>query len=403
MKIALVILNAEPQRGGAERYTQDLATALVARGHEVHLLATRFARSVEPARQVHLDGVAGSRIARYRALAKSLARHLQSHAYDLVHAMLPVPGCDLYHPHAGIEAENLESGHLRHRGKVRQAISKLSSQLNRKRRLYASTERRMLEQGSALLCLSNAMQRVALKHYQLAERQSYALINGVDLGRYDPAHRHDARSRIRRQYSIAANDVVALLMSNNYRLKGLRQAIQALQRLAEARRENARLMVVGRESVEPYRKLARRLGVADRVIFAGPTDDPPAIYAAADLFVLPTAYDSCSLVVLEALAMGLPVVTTRANGASEAMQDGVHGFIIENQADQDGLCKAWDALLNDALRMNMHTAALGLRTELSQERHVDRLLEIYQAVVGRKRNGGASLGETTAAARHPRA
>lgn len=384
MKIALVILNAEPQRGGAERYTQDLATALVARGHEVHLLASRFARSVEPARQVHLDGAAGSRIGRYRAFAGSFTRHLQNHSYDMIHAMLPVCGCDLYHPHAGIEAENLEKGHLRHGGPVHQVISKISNQLNRKRRLYAQAERRMLEQGSAVLCLSDAMQQIALKQYQLAEGQSHVLINGVDLDRYDPVARQKSRNQVRQQHGIARGDVVALLMANNYRLKGLRQAIAALQGLARDGRANARLMVVGREPVDPYQKLAQQYQVADQVIFAGPTDDPPATYAAADFLVLPTAYDSCSLVVLEALAMGLPVITTRQNGAAEAMQDGVHGFVIDAQTDLQGLHEAWDALLNDSLRIKMHAAALGLRPELSRDRHVDRLLDIYQHVIAKK-------------------
>lgn len=384
MKIALVILNAEPQRGGAERYTQDLATALVARGHEVHLLASRFARSVEPARQVHLDGAAGSRIGRYRAFAGSLAEHLQGHSYDMVHSMLPVCGCDLYHPHAGIEAENLEKGHLRHGNAVHQVLSKLSNQLNRKRRLYAQAERRMLEKGSAVLCLSNAMQQIAERHYQLAEGQSYVLSNGVDLHRYDPVAREKDRNQVRQQHSISRGDVVALLMGNNYRLKGLRQAIVILQRLVTAGRTRARLMVIGRESADEYRKLAQQFGLADHVIFVGPTDDPPAAYAAADFFVLPTAYDSCSLVVLEALAMGLPVITTRQNGAAEAMQDGVHGFVTDAQTDLQGLHEAWDALLNDKLRIKMHTAAMGLRAELSRDRHVDRLLEIYQSVIARK-------------------
>lgn len=380
MKIGLVILNAEPTRGGAERYTQDLAAALVARGHEVHLLASRFARSVEPARQAQLDGASGTRIGRFRSFTASLPAHLQTHTYDITHAMLPVPGCDLYHPHAGIEAENLENGHLRHGNTIQRVIAKVSNQLNRKRKLYASAERKVVEQGTAILCLSNAMQQIAESHYQLADGQSHVLINGVNLNRYDPANRNDARARLRKQHNIAPTDSVALLMSNNYRLKGLRQAIQTLVHLPP----RAKLLVAGRESTDSYQKLAQQLGVANRVIFAGPTDDPPAAYAASDFFVLPTAYDSCSLVVLEALAMGLPVVTTRRNGASEAMQDGVQGFITESQTDLEGLREAWDALLNDSLRMKMHAAALALRPELSSDRHVDHLLEIYQAVIARK-------------------
>ena len=127
--------------------------------------------------------------------------------------------------------------------------------------LYARAERKMLGQGTAILCLSSAMQQIALKHYELAQGQSYVLINGVDLDRFDPSGREKARSEVRQKHKIGRGDVVALLMSNNYRLKGLRQAIGALQGLVEAGRKNARLMVVGREPIEPYRRLARRLGI----------------------------------------------------------------------------------------------------------------------------------------------
>ena len=377
MKIALAILNAEPERGGAERYTLDLASALVARGHEVYLLASRFARNVEPARQIRLAGAAGSRTGRFLKFIDSLEKHLKTNQYDIVHAMLPVRNCDFYHPHAGIEAFNLKQGHLRHASPVRQAITRLTNQLNGKRRLYARVEKRLLENKHArVLCLSRAMRQIAEKSYHLQNTQAHILINGVDLRKYDPLTQIAARDKTRRHFDIAADNVVALLMANNYRLKGLRQAIHALAQLDH---KKAKLLVVGRESVEQYRRQAERLGIAERVIFAGPTTDPAAFYAASDLFILPTAYDSCSLVVLEALAMGKPVITTRQNGAAEAFTDGMEGFVITDQADLAGLQKSWLSLLDSAFRQKMGEAALKLRPELSKERHVDKLLSIYTA------------------------
>jgi UDP-glucose:(heptosyl)LPS alpha-1,3-glucosyltransferase len=380
MKIGLAILNAEPGRGGAERYTQDLAASLVARGNDVYLLAARFSRDVEPARQVRLDGMAGGRVARYLAYQASLVEHLKTERYDIVHAMLPVRGCDLYHPHAGIEAHNLQNGHLRHGSPVRQVISRLTNQLNRKRRVYAKTEGDLLEEDrSAVLCLSRAMQQIAEEHYDLKDGQSFVLINGVDLGKYDPSARPGIREEMRRKLGIEPGEVAALMVSNNFRLKGLKQAIQALHGLGP-KGKRAKLVVVGREAVQGYRRLANQFDVEEQVVFAGPTDDPQSFYAASDFFVLPTAYDSCSLVVLEAMAMGKPVITTRRNGACEAMVDGVHGFVIDDQADMEGLCEAWGEMLDDGLRGKMSEAALGLRPELSKDRHVDRLLEVYAKV-----------------------
>ena len=381
MKIALVILNAEPSRGGAERYTYDLAKALFDRGMDVHLLATRFARDVEPAKQVPMQGAAGSRTGRYRAFIASLEKHLAHTKYDIVHAMLPVHNCDLYHPHAGIEAHNLEMGYLRHQGMIRQALSRFASRLNIKRRLYAGVEREMLEERHAtVLCLSNAMQQIAEHHYHLSEGQSQVLINGVDLTRYDPAVRAENRDVVRASHGIGGDNVVALLMANNYRLKGLKQAMTTLQRLLQSGHKKAKLLVVGKEPVEPYFAMGKRLGIADHLIMAGPTTDAQSFYAASDLFVLPTAYDSCSLVVLESLAMGKPVITTRRNGAAEAMTDGVEGFVIEDQADVEGLHEAWEALLNDDLRMKMARAAIELRPQLSWTAHVDRLVKVYDSI-----------------------
>ncbi len=112
-------------------------------------------------------------------------------------------------------------------------------------------------------------------------------------------------------------------------MKGLAEAIDALTACGDS---NMMLLVAGRDEPAKFREQAKRAGVAERVIFVGDgrgVSDPVLLYRAADFFVLPTRRDTCSLVVLEALAMGLPVITTRQNGASEAMVDGTHGNILE--------------------------------------------------------------------------
>src|SRR5581483_6567292 len=116
----------------------------------------------------------------------------------------------------------------------------------------------------------------------------------------------------------------------------------------------------------------------NRVIFAGTTKDPYSFYRAADLFVLPTRHEPCSLVVLEALAMGVPVISTRFNGATEIMTDGVHGFVLSDPADVDALAGAMSKLMNDAQRATMREACLALRPALSFEHHLDALESTYE-------------------------
>src|SRR5687767_8545630 len=107
MKVGLVILHADPRKGGAEGYTVNLARALVGRGHDVSLLATTFGPQAEGIPQVALDGNGLTRLARYRRFLDALDRHLGSSRYDVVHAIAPVRRCDFYHPQAGLAAEAL--------------------------------------------------------------------------------------------------------------------------------------------------------------------------------------------------------------------------------------------------------------------------------------------------------
>src|SRR2546423_13773910 len=101
MKIALVILHADPSRGGAERYTFDLAVALARRGHDVSLLATTFSEVPQRVTKVELPATGATRTGRYVRMLDALDKHLKSGGYDVVHAMLPVRRCDGFPPHAG--------------------------------------------------------------------------------------------------------------------------------------------------------------------------------------------------------------------------------------------------------------------------------------------------------------
>jgi UDP-glucose:(heptosyl)LPS alpha-1,3-glucosyltransferase len=175
---------------------------------------------------------------------------------------------------------------------------------------------------------------------------------------------------------------MGLMIAQDFARKGLAEAIRGLAGVGD---ERVRLVVVGREATTEYWALARRLGVEGRVSFAGATADPYAFYSAADFFVLPTRHDPCSLVVLEALAMGVPVISTRQNGACEIMTDGVHGFVLESADDAEGLVRAMGAMVDEGRRARMREACLGLRPRLAYEAHLRGLLEIYEGVVAGRR------------------
>ena len=176
-------------------------------------------------------------------------------------------------------------------------------------------------------------------------------------------------------FGIASDRIVALMIAQDFHRKGLAEAIGRSP--ASVKDPRLILLVVGKQDPASFRKLAEQTNVADRVIFAGTTPDPYAFYKATNFFVLPTRHDPCSLVVLEALAMGLPVISSIFNGACEIMERGKHGFVLPDPADISALADAYRQLLDDPTRLSMAENCLALRPRLAYERHIDDLLEIY--------------------------
>jgi UDP-glucose:(heptosyl)LPS alpha-1,3-glucosyltransferase len=347
LKIALVILHADPARGGAERYTFDLGEALRRRGHDVSVISSETE---------HPRGL--TRTGRYRDFLRSVERRIATERFDVVHAMLPVPGCDVYHPHAGVAAA---------------AMEKFNVWFNPRRRAMANVERTLIADpnGPLVICLSDYVKRFVRRYYpELADERMVRLFNAVDLDRFVPPETRPT-----------SDWVNALIIAQDYERKGLGEAIRAVAKVPDKR---LRLIVVGKQDPASYAALAKQLGVADRVVFHPPTKRPEEFYREADFFVLPTKHDPCSLVVLEALAMGLPVISTVFNGATEAMTDGVHGLILKDPADVDALGRAMTKLCDDTRRREMTEACKTLRPQLAYEHHVDGLMAIYQRAMARR-------------------
>jgi UDP-glucose:(heptosyl)LPS alpha-1,3-glucosyltransferase len=390
VKIGLVILHADPARGGAERYTADLAAALADRGHAVSVLASTFAEHTTAAPAVLLDAGGATRAGRYARFLESMDSHLDREPYDVVHAMLPVRRCDVYHPHAGIALEAVRSGHLKHEAALGRAVARIGNRINLRRQRFAKIERELLQSPSppTVLCLSEYVTSAVRKHYDIPEGKLATLFNAVDLARFDPAIRPEGGVEVRRRFAIPADRVVGLMIAQDFERKGLREVIAAL---SAARDRQLTILVAGKQDPAPYRKLADANGVGDRVIFAGLATDPHAFYRAADFLVLPTRHDPCSLVVLEALAMGIPVISTIFNGACEIMHDGVHGFVLPDPADVQALARAMTYMTDTERRRQMSRACLALRPDLSYDRHIDRLLTIYADVPCNSSSNRATL------------
>jgi UDP-glucose:(heptosyl)LPS alpha-1,3-glucosyltransferase len=148
------------------------------------------------------------------------------------------------------------------------------------------------------------------------------------------------------------------------------------------------LLVCGGGAIGPFRRLATRLGLGESVRFAGFYPDIRGAYWASDFFVQPTYYDPCSLVVFEALACGLPVITTSCNGASELMTDGKEGYILTAPDALGELIGALDRMADDDIRHPMGDHALTLGRAQSLDNHVARLIKLFEDVAASKSRRG---------------
>jgi UDP-glucose:(heptosyl)LPS alpha-1,3-glucosyltransferase len=272
--------------------------------------------------------------------------------------MLPVRRCEVYHPHAGIAAA---------------VTSKWNRVFTPRRRLMAAVEHRLLlgERPPITIALSEYVKRSIRAHYPLGDERLATLFNAVALDYFDPATKPQ-RPPIREGRGMTEADVVALIVAQDFERKGVPQAVEATGRINASRATSdarLKLLVVGAGHVP---------GVDGDVIYAGTNWKVVLFYDAADFFVLPTKHDPCSLVVLEALAMGLPVISTVFNGATEIMTDGVHGYVLKDPTDVDALAAAMRRMLDPERRRAMREACLALRPRLSYEHHVDQLLRIYE-------------------------
>jgi UDP-glucose:(heptosyl)LPS alpha-1,3-glucosyltransferase len=226
----------------------------------------------------------------------------------------------------------------------------------------------------AVVVLSDAEASAIRRVYRRVAPRLVTIPNGVDLERFHPPTSEERRAA-RAAFRLDDDDRVALLIGHDLVRKGLTVAVEAL-----ARTESVLLLVVGgdADTVDGARARAAQLGVAPRVLFAGTRSDIPFMMAASDIFILPSAYEANALVVLEALAAGLPVIATRVGYAPEIIEDGTNGFLVEADPGEVAL-RLEELVASDraALAANARASAVGHGWRPVAEKYVALLTDIH--------------------------
>jgi UDP-glucose:(heptosyl)LPS alpha-1,3-glucosyltransferase len=388
MNVALIIERIETWRGGAETSTAQFAEHLAADGVCVNVITTSYSPSTPSLNIVPIRVAGRLRALRTRQFIKKAGEYVRRNPFDIVHCITPCPAADIYQPRGGTMPEMLQRNLALRSSPQRRCLKRIGQQINLKYRVVGGLERRLLSRRPApwVIAISQYVADQLQRHYSFDPARVRLIFNGVDPDTTPPVERRAHRAQIRRQFGLGEDDLVLLCVAHNFKLKGVGPLIRALALQAEHEKPAANpgrtvALVVGRDNPSPFARLAAKLKVADRLLFTGPTPRVQAFFHAADILVHETYYDPCSRVVLEAMAAGLPVITTRHNGAAERIQDGQEGYVIESADDTEALADRIQRLARPEHRQACARNAPRAVEAISMREHARRVTELYAEVL----------------------
>jgi len=392
-KVAIIIERAKIVLGGAERSVFELTTALSALGLEVHILA---AKGQADAKNIHIlcRDIRGKRVC-YFTFAKALRKHLAENQYSLIHSILPFDFADVYQPRGGTYAESILRNAASYQNKLLETYKKLTAFTNFRRSILLRAEHKLsaAPNGPIIAALSQYVAEQFKEHYGTSKERIVVIPNGVKTDKQINAGQAERlRTQILAELGLkeADNPVLFLFAANNFRLKGLAVLIKAMA--AAARYDTERkgyLIVAGNGRTHKYRHTAKKLNLHTKVIFLGYISHIQNALSVTDVAILPTFYDPSSRYILEALAAGKPVITTRFNGATDLFVNNRHGKVIDSPEDISALAEAivYFTDTNNIEKASQAIAEDNIEEKISIGRAAKQLVTVYKSILqgkGRK-------------------
>jgi UDP-glucose:(heptosyl)LPS alpha-1,3-glucosyltransferase len=375
MKIAVIRKNFDPY-GGAERYLSRLTSQLVREGHEIHIFAKRWETGSEENGKViwhrvpTIDTFSFLEVLSFARFASALVRREN---FDVIHSFDRTLYQDVYRAGDGCHREWLIQ-----RKKIEPWIKGLSHSVNPMHRSILSLEKRLFQSPrlKRIVAISQRGKEEIIRHYQVPASKIKVVYCGVDPTQFNPERSLKYRQKIRQEFALEERDRVLLFIGSGFERKGLKFIIASLPHL----KENVKLVVVGKGRPAYYQKMVKKLKVRDRVLFAGPRRDAENFYGAGDLFILPSIYEPFSNACVEALACGLPVITTRITGASELIREEKNGLIIEDPRNIQEMVGTLQKALQIWERLNNRRQICNASPLPTLESNAHDMIRIYEDI-----------------------
>ena len=392
-RVAIIVERANIALGGAERSVFELAAALSGRGLKVSILA---AGGQPNTKNVHVvcRNKPGSRV-KYSMFAEALKEHLSKNHYDIVHSVLPFDFADVYQPRGGAYAESIQRHIASFQNPILEFYKKLTACINLRRSTLLRTERRLARQpdGPVIAALSEYVAEQFKRHYGTDARRLLVISNGVKTQKRVDRDRADRlRAQILAKVRVRESDypILFLFVAHNFRLKGLGVLLKAMSSIVHRHpKRKCCLVVVGSDNTRKYRRAAKRLNATSpepRVVLLGHLSHIQVVLSIVDVVVLPTFYDPSSRVILEALAAGKPVITTKFNGAADLFVDHRHGRVVDTPENVDALSEAmsWFTDQENIRKASQAIIEDNLKENVSVNRVARQLVTVYESIVQNK-------------------
>ncbi len=371
MKIAVSFPGCH-RRGGVERVVLETVNYLATRDHEVHLFASEWdGHLLDDRVRVHgvryADRLPLARIRRFpTACQHAMDRSgVDFDAHGAFGVMSP-PGGVVWVGSVHAAWLQISRGQRDWTGRLRQLANPYHPRI-------LALERRIFGGGRyrRLIALTDRVKQDLIDHYAVPSGDIEVLSNGFSPQEFNLDRRRE-RVAVRNEFEIPNEARVVVFVANETERKGFGPLVRAIAKLDDPQ---VHLLAVGRLDATAYANEIARLGLGERVHYTGPLDDVAKAYAAADLFALPTQYEAWGLVIIEAMACGLPVLTSRLAGAAVAVEEGVTGELLDNPRDEA------EIKIKLGLIFNGHRAMAESISASVQGYRWDRVLNSYESIL----------------------
>jgi UDP-glucose:(heptosyl)LPS alpha-1,3-glucosyltransferase len=364
--------------GGAEQFASELTGKLHDKTQDTfHVLANRWVPRPGAVRFEKIPIVSFPKWLTTISFAWFAQNRIRRGRFDLVHSHERIFSADLFTLHG-----------VPHRYWIDQVRRK---RMNLHDRATAWVERKLVYEGGCrkFVAVSHLTRDVFLQEYPIDPEKVAVIHPGVTLSDYKRENKNDVRRAVRSALGIGDADLVIVFASMNFEIKGLDDIIASLGQL-QKQPPRFKLVVAGKGNVKKYRKMAGEAGVAENIVFTGvlSREKLTDLYLAGDLYVMLSKFDTFGMVVLEAMAAGLPVMVSSRVGAKDLVVQNENGFVVDDPSDHGGVASRLRALMDENTRRRMSAAALATAAENSWDAAAEKYRALYTEILATKKKEG---------------